>query len=54
MRQVADVIPQTDALREDSLRIFGTLLRDGYLEKVRRGQFTLSETAPIYLRAKDI
>ena len=34
------------ASREDSLRIFGKLLREGRIRKVRRGQFTISQSSP--------
>ncbi len=51
MRHVAIVIPPTDALREDGLRIFGTLLRDGHIAKVRRGLFTLTERSPYHTGA---
>lgn len=54
MRHVAYVIPQTDALREDALRVFGTLLREGHIAKVRRGQFTLTATSPFHARARDL
>ncbi len=51
MRHVAMMIPQTDSLREDSLRVFGALLRDGHIAKVRRGQFTLTEASPYFALA---
>ncbi|MBC2833952.1 hypothetical protein [Paragemmobacter straminiformis] len=54
MRQMSDMIPQIETLREDALRVFGTLLRDGHLVKVRRGQFTLTEASPFHARAKDL
>ena len=52
MRHVSMVIPTSDALREDSLRVFGALLRDGHIAKVRRGQFTLTETSPFHTAHK--
>ena len=52
MRHVNMLIPQTDSLREDSLRVFGTLLRDGHIAKVRRGQFTLTEASPYHMSNK--
>ncbi len=48
MRHVHALVPQTDALREDSLRVFGALLRDGHIAKVRRGLFTLTEASPFH------
>ena len=48
MRHLTAVIPPGSFQREDGLRSFGTLLRDGRIAKVRRGQFTLSEES-VYL-----
>ena len=40
------IAPETaDYSREDCLRSFGALLRQGKIQKVRRGQFTLTETS---------
>ena len=54
-KMVAHVMSvQPDLLndREDMLRSFGTLLREGRLEKVRRGFFALSATSPIQTEAR--
>ncbi|MFN4153055.1 MAG: hypothetical protein ACK4HF_00225 [Paracoccaceae bacterium] len=40
--------------REDGLRSFGTLLRDGVIERSRRGQFAISETSPLLAEARKI
>lgn len=45
MRQIG-TLPGADAYsREDVLRAFGGLLRDGKIEKIQRGQFTISKTS---------
>ncbi|MGP3697450.1 hypothetical protein [Rhodobacter sp. NSM] len=46
MRSVASVEFEGDAGREATLRSFGALLREGLIEKVRRGQFALTDRSP--------
>ncbi len=43
MGLVQAAMPDGDIPREDGLRSFGTLLRTGRIEKVRRGQFAISD-----------
>ncbi len=43
MRKVALITPEEEFTREEGLRSFGALLRQGRLQKVRRGQFTIAE-----------
>ena len=53
--QQISAIPQlADLNREDSLRSFGKLLRDGRIQKTVRGQYALSDTSPILTEAKRI
>ncbi|MDR7124813.1 hypothetical protein [Pseudotabrizicola sp. 4114] len=40
--------------REDGLRSFGILLRDGVIERSRRGQFAISEASPLLAEARKI
>ncbi len=42
LQQIADLPSADDHNREDCLRGFGTLLRDGRIQKIKRGQFKLS------------
>lgn len=44
----------TEFAREDGLRSFGTLLRNGVIEKTRRGQFALSESSALLAEARKI
>ncbi|WP_136685884.1 hypothetical protein [Falsirhodobacter xinxiangensis] len=46
LRHVSSV---SDIVREDALRGFGALLRDGRIEKLKRGQFVVTPLSP-YLR----
>ncbi|WP_252944968.1 hypothetical protein [Oceanicola sp. 502str15] len=45
MRQVAELESVESFTREDSLRSFGQLLRQGKIRKLSRGQFTLSQSS---------
>lgn len=40
--------------REDGLRSFGILLRDGVIERSRRGQFAISEASPLLAEARKL
>jgi hypothetical protein len=53
LRQIAGVSGDT-VTREDELRSFGALLRDGRIVKVKRGQFALTETSPLLAEARKI
>lgn len=54
MRRVSAVMPGGTLQREDGLRSFGTLLRDGRIAKVRRGLFTLSDGSAYLAEARKI
>lgn len=45
LRKVAAVADTPDFSREDGLRSFGMLLRQGKIQKVRRGQFMISDAS---------
>ena len=52
MRRLAAAPMGAEISREDGLRSFGALLRSGRLEKVRRGQYALSEDSAILAEAR--
>jgi hypothetical protein len=54
MRQVELAAADIDASREDGLRSFGAMLRDGRIIKVKRGQFALTEQSRFLLEAQKI
>lgn len=54
MRHLGAVVPPGAFQREDGLRGFGALLRDGRIAKVRRGQFVLSEESAYLAEARRI
>lgn len=43
MKKVREVLQDDDFNREDGLRVFGTLLREGRISKVRNGRFQIAE-----------
>ena len=45
MKQVAGMNGEDSFSREESLRSFGKLLRQGKIRKVKRGQFTISQSS---------
>ncbi len=45
MRHVSAVTSDSGEAREDSMRSFGQLLRQGKIEKVKRGQFTMTDSS---------
>lgn len=51
-QQIASISGQPDLSREDGLRGFGRLLRDGRLTKTKRGEYALAETSPILNEAR--
>lgn len=49
--QQLESLPGDAPSREDSLRIFGTLLREGRITKVRRNQFAVTDRSPLLAEA---
>ena len=47
LRQVATLPEAADLSREDGLRVFGTLMRQGRITRTRRGQFAVTDRSPI-------
>ena len=54
MRQIASVTADGTLSREDGLRGFGTLLRQGRIEKLRRGQFALTDRSRFLIEGRRI
>lgn len=52
MRQIAGLAGQNSTAREDYLRGFGTLLRQGRIAKVKRGMFALTDRSPYLAEAR--
>ena len=52
MRKVSSLNEGADFSREDRLRVFGTLLRQGKITKVKRGQYAIAEASRFYAEAK--
>lgn len=53
-QQMSSLPHLAEMSREDGLRGFGKLLRDGRIQKTERGQFALSTTSPILTEARRI
>ncbi|MDZ4393232.1 hypothetical protein [Cypionkella sp.] len=51
MRQLETLIDEPDHPREDRLRAFGTLLRQGRIAKIKRGQFAMTAHSPLMAEA---
>jgi hypothetical protein len=54
LRQVAALPGQAQTAREDFLRSFGTLLRQGRITKVKRGMFALTDRSPYLAEARKL
>ncbi len=54
LRQISTVPGGSGLSREDCLRSFGTLLRQGRITKLQRGQFALTDRSPYLAEAKRI
>ena len=54
MRQLTSHATQTQTAREDYLRGFGTLLRQGRITKVKRGMFALTDRSPYLAEARKL
>lgn len=54
MSQIGALSADSDYSREDGLRTFGALLRDGRIRKVKRGQFVLTETSRYLAEARGL
>ena len=52
MRHVAAATETSDVNREDSMRSFGTLLRQGKIAKVKRGQFAITDSSYFLAEAR--
>ena len=52
MRKLSGLDDGADFSREDRLRVFGTLLRQGKIAKVKRGQYAITEASRFYAEAR--
>ncbi|MEZ5778357.1 MAG: hypothetical protein R3E44_08350 [Paracoccaceae bacterium] len=52
LRKVACMTEEEDYSREDSLRSFGMLLREGKIQKISRGQFTITDASRFMAEAR--
>jgi len=52
LRKISRLAEDDDFSREDSLRSFGMLLRQGKIQKISRGQFTITESSRFMSEAR--
>ena len=52
LQKVARIADESDFSREESLRSFGMLLRQGKIQKIRRGQFVIASTSKFMADAR--
>ena len=52
LRKVANLSDEDEYSREDGLRSFGMLLRQGKIQKISRGQFTITESSRFMSEAR--
>jgi len=52
LQKVARIADDADFSREESLRSFGMLLRQGKIQKIRRGQFVIASTSKFMAEAR--
>lgn len=52
LQKVARIADEGDFTREESLRSFGMLLRQGKIQKIRRGQFVIASTSKFMAEAR--
>ncbi|MEO6298053.1 MAG: hypothetical protein ABIV25_01940 [Paracoccaceae bacterium] len=51
-QQISSVPKLAEVSREDGLRGFGRLLREGRIQKAKRGQYAMADASPILIEAK--
>ena len=54
MSQIGALSADSEYTREDGLRTFGALLRDGRIQKIKRGQFVLTESSRYLSEARTL
>ncbi len=52
LRKVANIADEEEFSREDGLRSFGMLLRQGKIQKISRGQFMITEASRFMSEAR--
>ena len=54
MSQIGALSADSEYTREDGLRTFGALLREGRIQKIKRGQFVLTENSRYLVEARNL